>query len=109
MNTKFLLSPAYLFSIAMLLFGAVLSGGRFMLIGWILCAVGVALNAITLVVLTNREQIYALESRESRPPLTTFTESTPVVQRVDSKPAVTPESETPSAEGQSAEPSETAR
>lgn len=87
MNTKFLLSPAYLFSIAMLLFGAVLSGGRFMLIGWILCAVGVALNAITLVVLTNREQIYALESRESRPPLTTFTESTPVVQRVDSTPA----------------------
>ena len=57
MNTKFLLSPAYLASIALMLSGAVLSGGRFMLIGWILCIVGVCLNAMTLVVLTNREQL----------------------------------------------------
>ena len=39
MNTKFLLSPAYLVSVALMLSGAVLSGGRFMLIGWILCIV----------------------------------------------------------------------
>ena len=57
MNTKFLLSPAYLVSIALLLSGAVLSGGRFMLIGWILCILGVCLNAMTLVVLTNREPV----------------------------------------------------
>ena len=44
MNTKFLLSPAYLVSIALLLSGAVLSGGRCMLIGWILCILGVGLT-----------------------------------------------------------------
>ena len=63
MNTKFLLSPAYLVSIALLLAGAVLSGGRFMLVGWILCILGVGLNAMTLVVLTNREQLYAMDAR----------------------------------------------
>lgn len=40
MNTKFLLSPAYLCSAALLIVGAVLSGGRFMLIGWIFFIVG---------------------------------------------------------------------
>ena len=39
------------------------SGGRFMLIGWILCILGVCLNAMTLVVLTNREQLYAMDAR----------------------------------------------
>ncbi len=66
MNTKFLLSPAYLVSVAMMLSGAVLSGGRFMLIGWILCIVGVCLNAMTLVVLTNREQLYTIDANTTQ-------------------------------------------
>lgn len=66
MNTKFLLSPAYLVSVALMLAGAVLSGGRFMLIGWILCIVGVCLNAMTLVVLTNREQLYTIDANTTQ-------------------------------------------
>ena len=61
MNTKFLLSPAYLVSVALML-----SGGRFMLIGWILCIVGVCLNAMTLVVLTNREQLYTIDANATQ-------------------------------------------
>ena len=57
MNTRFLVSPAYLLSIALLVAGAVLSGSRYMLIGWMLFLVGVFLNAMTLVILTNREQL----------------------------------------------------
>lgn len=57
MNTRFLISPAYLLSIALLVAGAVLSGSRYMLIGWMLFLVGVFLNAMTLVILTNREQL----------------------------------------------------
>ena len=58
MNTKFLLSPAYLCSAALLIVGAVLSGGRFMLIGWIFFIVGLFLNALVLVVLVNRLWIW---------------------------------------------------
>ena len=66
MTTKFLLSPAYLVSVALMLAGAVLSGGRFMLIGWILCIVGVCLNAMTLVVMTNREQLYTIDANATQ-------------------------------------------
>ena len=66
MNTKFLLSPAYLVSVALMLAGAVLSGGRFMLIGGMLCIVGVCLNAMTLVVLTNREQLYTIDANATQ-------------------------------------------
>lgn len=83
MNTKFLLSPAYLASIALMLSGAVLSGGRFMLIGWILCIVGVCLNAMTLVVLTNREQLYTLDAKAARSTRRGFDDRPAVVQRLD--------------------------
>lgn len=87
MNTKFLLSPAYLVSIALLLSGAVLSGGRFMLIGWILCIVGVCLNAMTLVVLTNREQLYTMDAKAVRASRRGFDDRPAVVQRLDDAPA----------------------
>ena len=87
MNTKFLLSPAYLVSIALMLSGAVLSGGRFMLIGWILCIVGVCLNAMTLVVLTNREQLYTLDAKAARGARRSFDNRPAVVQRLDDAPA----------------------
>lgn len=83
MNTKFLLSPAYLVSIALMLSGAVLSGGRFMLIGWILCIVGVCLNAMTLVVLTNREQLYTMDAKVARSTRRGFDDRPAVVQRLD--------------------------
>ena len=83
MNTKFLLSPAYLVSIALMLSGAVLSGGRFMLIGWILCIVGICLNAMTLVVLTNREQLYTLDAKAARGTRRGFDDRPAVVQRLD--------------------------
>ena len=86
MNTKFLLSPAYLASIALMLSGAVLSGGRFMLIGWILCIVGVCLNAMTLVVLTNREQLYSLDAKAARGTRRGFDDRPAVVQRLDDAP-----------------------
>jgi len=85
-NTKFLLSPAYLVSVALMLSGAVLSGGRFMLIGWILCIVGVCLNAMTLVVLTNREQLYTMEAKAARGTRRGFDDRPAVVQRVDDAP-----------------------
>lgn len=87
MNTKFLLSPAYLVSVALMLSGAVLSGGRFMLIGWILCIVGVCLNAMTLVVLTNREQLYTMEAKAARGTRRGFDDRPAVVQRLDEAPA----------------------
>ena len=87
MNTKFLLSPAYLASIALMLSGAVLSGGRFMLIGWILCIVGVCLNAMTLVVLTNREHLYTLDAKAARGARRGFDNRPAVVQRLDDAPA----------------------
>ena len=80
MNTKFLLSPAYLVSVALMLSGAVLSGGRFMLIGWILCIVGVCLNAMTLVVLT-------MEAKAARGTRRGFDDRPAVVQRLDEVPA----------------------
>ena len=96
MNTKFLLSPAYLVSIALLLAGAVLSGGRFMLVGWILCILGVGLNAMTLVVL------YAMDARAAAGAVRRgFSErSAPVVQRV--KPASEGPAEGPKEQGTSA-------
>ena len=96
MNTKFLLSPAYLVSVALMLSGAVLSGGRFMLIGWILCIVGVCLNAMTLVVLTNREQLYTLDAKAARGTRRGFDDRPAVVQRLDA--AVTDEAGEESAE-----------
>ena len=85
--TKFLLSPAYLVSIALMLSGAVLSGGRFMLIGWILCIVGVCSNAMTLVALTNREQLYTMEAKAARGTRRGFDDRPAVVQRLDEAPA----------------------
>ena len=95
MNTKFLLSPAYLVSIALLLSGAVLSGGRFMLIGWILCIVGVCLNAMTLVVLTNREQLYTMDAKAIRASRRGFDDRPSVVQRLDEAPATDKAGEEP--------------
>lgn len=58
MDTKFLLSPAYLVSVTALVVGAILSGTSLMIVGWIIFIVGLALNAMALVVLANREQLY---------------------------------------------------
>ena len=58
MDTRFLLSPAYLVSVAALIVGAILSGTALMVIGWIIFIIGLALNALALVVLANREQLY---------------------------------------------------
>lgn len=80
-----------------MLSGAVLSGGRFMLIGWILCIVGVCLNAMTLVVLTNREQLYTMDAKVARGTRRGFDDRPAVVQRLDDAPA------TDSADEESAE------
>lgn len=58
MDTRFLLSPAYLVSVAALIVGAILSGTALMIVGWIIFIVGLALNSMALVVLANREQLY---------------------------------------------------
>lgn len=58
MDTRFLLSPAYLMSVSALIVGAILSGTALMVIGWIIFILGLALNAMALVVLANREQLY---------------------------------------------------
>lgn len=58
MDTKFLFSPAYLVSVTALVVGAILSGTSLMIVGWIIFIVGLALNAMALVVLANREQLY---------------------------------------------------
>ncbi|WP_421084256.1 ATPase [Rothia nasimurium] len=58
MDTRFLLSPAYLVSVTALIVGAILSGTSLMVIGWIIFIIGLALNAMALVVLANREQLY---------------------------------------------------
>lgn len=58
-----------------------------MLIGWILCIVGVCLNAMTLVVLTNREQLYTMEAKAARGTRRGFDDRPAVVQRVDEAPA----------------------
>lgn len=55
MNTKFLLSPAYLVSVLALIVGAILAGTSLMIVGWILFIVGLALNAMSLVILANRD------------------------------------------------------
>lgn len=55
MNTKFLLSPAYLASVLALLVGTILAGTQFMMAGWILVFIGLSLNAIALVILANRD------------------------------------------------------
>ena len=70
-----------------MLSGAVLSGGRFMLVGWILCIVGVCLNAMTLVVLTNREQLYTMDAKVARGTRRGFDDRPAVVQRLDEAPA----------------------
>ena len=105
MNTKFLLSPAYLVSVALMLAGAVLSGGRFMLIGWILCIVGVCLNAMTLVVLTNREQLYTMDAKAVRASRRGFDDRPSVVQRLDEASA-TDEAEVEPTEEAAEEPAE---
>lgn len=108
MNTKFLLSPAYLVSVALMLSGAVLSGGRFMLIGWILCIVGVCLNAMTLVVLTNREQLYTMDAKAVHASRRGFDNRPAVVQRLDEVPATDDAGEEPAelTEGAAEEPAE---
>lgn len=58
-----------------------------MLIGWILCIVGVCLNAMTLVVLTNREQLYTMEAKAARGTRRGFDDRPAVVQRLDAAPA----------------------
>ena len=58
-----------------------------MLIGWILCIVGVCLNAMTLVVLTNREQLYTMEAKAARGTRRGFDDRPAVVQRLDEGPA----------------------
>lgn len=58
MDTRFLLSPAYLVSVAALIVGAILSGTALMVIGWIIFVIDLALNALALVVLANREQLH---------------------------------------------------
>lgn len=58
MDTRFLLSPAYLVSVAALIVGAILSGTALMIVGWIIFIVGLALNSMALVVLANREQLH---------------------------------------------------
>lgn len=55
MNTKFLLSPAYLVSVLALIVGAILAGTQLILVGWILFIIGLALNAMSLVILANRD------------------------------------------------------
>ncbi len=67
MNTKFLLSPAYLASIAAMLVGALLSGTHYMVLGWIIFVVGLALNAMSLVVLANREKLHRAQGVGSVP------------------------------------------
>ncbi len=57
MNTKFLLSPAYLVSVAALIVGAILASTRWMVLGWMIFIIGLALNAMALVVLANREYL----------------------------------------------------
>ncbi|MDY3048307.1 MAG: hypothetical protein SOR40_00810 [Rothia sp. (in: high G+C Gram-positive bacteria)] len=58
MDTRFLLSPAYLASVLALIVGAILTSTALMVIGWILFILGLALNAMALVVLANREQLH---------------------------------------------------
>lgn len=58
MHTKFLMSPAYLASVAAMLVGALLAGTDYMMIGWISFIIGLALNAMALVVLANREVLH---------------------------------------------------
>lgn len=65
MNTKFLLSPAYLASIVALIVGAGLAGTRFMMAGWIIFIIGLALNVMALVVLANREYLRTASSNEA--------------------------------------------
>ena len=67
MNTKFLLSPAYLASVAAMLVGALLSGTHYMVIGWIVFVVGLGLNAMSLVVLANREKLHRAQGVGSVP------------------------------------------
>lgn len=80
MNTKFLLSPAYLASVAAMLVGALLSGTHYMVIGWIVFVVGLALNAMSLVVLANREKLHRAQG----------VGSVPVQRRAEKVEAVTP-------------------
>lgn len=58
MNTRFLISPAYILSIACLIIGAIMAGTSLMIIGWIIFIVGLGINVMALVVLANREALY---------------------------------------------------
>lgn len=57
MNNRFLISPAYLLSLACLLVGAILTNTALTVLGWMVFIVGLGLNAMALVVLANRDQI----------------------------------------------------
>lgn len=65
MDTKFLVSPAYLVSVAALIVGAILSGTSLMIVGWIVFIAGLGLNAMALVVLANREKLYKAQQAEA--------------------------------------------
>lgn len=67
MDTRFLLSPAYLVSTTALIVGAILTNTVFMVVGWIIFIIGLALNAMALVVLANREQLRRAQRIESIP------------------------------------------
>lgn len=58
MKTRFLISPAYLLSVACLITGAIMAGTALMVIGWIVFVVGLGINVMALVVLANREALY---------------------------------------------------
>lgn len=58
MKTRFLISPAYILSVACLITGAIMSGTALMVIGWIIFVVGLGINVMALVVLANREALH---------------------------------------------------
>ncbi|QRZ61609.1 ATPase [Rothia sp. ZJ932] len=85
MNTKFLLSPAYLVSVGAMLVGALLAGTAYMTVGWILFITGLALNAMALVVLANREQLRrASDSQTPGRAKTSTATPTPVSKKAQS-------------------------
>lgn len=68
MNNRFLISPAYLLSLACLLVGTILTNTALTVLGWMVFIVGLSLNAMALVVLANRDQIRKAQRASSVPP-----------------------------------------
>lgn len=67
MNNRFLISPAYLLSLACLLVGTILTNTALTVLGWMVFIVGLGLNAMALVVLANRDQIRQAQRAGSVP------------------------------------------